>query len=111
MRNIKTRDPKPTNRDPAPKNREQEELLPQERKPRRYIPAGMPTVCPVDGHSTRMANGRHVDPVRKTILEYRTCTHCGLKLAAGRPMTLIEERQFCDNVDAVRDYENMHGRN
>ena len=91
---IKSRDPVPVNRDPQP-----------QRIPRRYIPASMPCVCPECGHSTRMADGRHVDPVRKTILEYRTCTWCGVKVAAGRAMTAVEVDQLCSRVDAIREYE------
>jgi hypothetical protein len=90
-----TRDPSPVVRDPVV----------TQRKPRRYIPAAMPTVCPTCGHSTRMDDGRHVDPVRRNILEYRTCTWCGEKLAAGRPMTAIEEKTLCTRADAVAEYE------
>jgi len=90
---IETRDPDPQTRDP------------QTRKPRRYIPAGMPTVCPVCGHSTRMDDGRHVDPVRRKILEYRTCAHCGELLAAGRPMTPVEAERLCTRAEAVAEYE------
>jgi hypothetical protein len=98
MARYKTRDPQPTNREP-------ELTPPPQRKPRRYIPASMPTVCPECGHSTRMDNGRHVDPVRKTILEYRTCAHCGELLAAGRPMTPVEAARLCSRADAVAEYE------
>ena len=92
---IKTRDPKPRSRDPKPEQ-------PQERRPRRYIPAAMPIECPDCGHSTRMDDGRHVDPVRKTILEYRTCKKCTAKLAAGRPMTLREVEKFCGRAEAIK---------
>lgn len=77
----------------------------QERKPRRYIPASAPTVCPDCGHSTRMSGGRHTDPVRKTILEYRTCSKCGELLAAGRPMTKREAESLCSRAEAVKEYE------
>jgi DNA-directed RNA polymerase subunit RPC12/RpoP len=90
---IETRDPEPQTRDP------------QTRKPRRYIPASMPVVCPDCGHSTRMENGRHVDPVRRRVLEYRTCAHCGSKLAAGRDMTAKEAEILCTHADSVADYE------
>ena len=99
-RKYKTRDPKPKNRDP------QMETQPKTRKPRRYIPASDPTVCPTCGHSTRMADGRHVDPVRKTILEYRTCSKCGAKLAAGRNMTPREVERLCDHSEGVDEYQN-----
>jgi ribosomal protein S27AE len=92
---IHTRDPQPVTRDPQP----------AQRLPRRYIPANMPTLCPECGHSTRMADGRHIDPVRKTILEYRTCAHCGEKLAAGRDMTDVEADRYCQRVEAVAEYE------
>jgi hypothetical protein len=100
MARYKTRIEQPTTRDPQPETRE-----PVQRKPRHYIPASMPTVCPACGHNTRMADGRHVDPVRRNILEYRTCCHCGKKLAAGRPMTPVEIRQHCGLADAVAEYE------
>ena len=85
---IKTRDPQP-----------------QRRLPRRYIPANMPTVCPTCQHNTRMDDGRHVDPVRQTVLEYRTCVKCGEKLAAGRPMTETEKAKLCGRAEAVAEYE------
>jgi len=92
---YKTRDPKPTTRDPQIETR----------KPRRYIPASMPCVCPDCGHNTRMDDGRHVDPVRGVILEYRTCAKCGAKLAAGRPMTDREREKLCSRAQAVAEYE------
>jgi len=92
---YKTRTPAVKARDPKPATR----------KPRRYIPASMPTVCPTCGRNTRMDDGRHVDPVRQKILEYRTCIKCGEKLAAGRPMTLSEVAKLCSRADAVREYE------
>jgi hypothetical protein len=93
---VTTRDPKPTTRDPVR----------QERKPRRFIPASMPVQCPACGCSnTRMADGRHTDPVRQTILEYRTCGHCGERLAAGREMTGWEKRHLCHHAEAVAEYE------
>jgi hypothetical protein len=99
MKRYKTRDPQPTTRDPEiDTNRD-------ERRPRRFIPASMPVVCPDCGHSTRMDDGRHVDPVRKTILEYRTCGHCGAKLAAGRAMTPRECETLCGRAEAVAEYE------
>jgi len=97
-----TRDPKTVTREPEHTEREPE---PVTRKPRRYIPASMPTVCPVCGHSTRMDDGRHVDPVRKTILEYRTCSKCNELLAAGRPMTPQETEMLCSRAQAVAEYE------
>ena len=91
-------------RDPAPQHRDPE--LPQSpRTPRRYIPAAMPIVCLECGHSTRMDDGRHIDPVRKTVLEYRTCAHCHAKLAAGRPMTPREAEKYCSHIDAVTEYD------
>jgi hypothetical protein len=89
------RDPVATNRDP------------QRKKPRRYIPAPSPLVCPDCGHSTRMDDGRHIDPVRRKILEYRTCAWCGAKLAAGRDMTPVEVARLCDRAEAVAEYEGM----
>lgn len=88
---VATREPEVATRDP--------------RRPRRYIPANMPTVCPECGHSTRMDDGRHVDPVRRRILEYRTCAKCGAKLAAGRPMTAREVEMLCSRAQAVEEYE------
>jgi len=52
-----------------------------------------------------MDDGRHVDPVRRKILEYRTCCWCGKKLAAGRDMTPIEADTLCDRAEAVKEYE------
>ena len=96
---YKIRDPKPKQRDPAieqPKST---------RKPRRYIPANTPTVCPDCGHNTRMDDGRHIDPVRQRILEYRTCAGCNAKLAAGRNMTEVEAIRLCSRAEAVAEYE------
>lgn len=92
---VETRDPDVVSRDPV--------IVP--RKPRRYIAASGPTVCPTCGHNTRMDDGRHVDPVRQTVLEYRTCTKCKALLAAGRPMTRTEAEKFCSRADAVAEYE------
>jgi len=107
---CKTRDPKPKTRDPAVKGRDAQaahrattRTIP--RRPRRYIPASMPTLCPDCGHGTRMADGRHVDPVRKTVLEYRTCGHCGVKLAAGRDMHPREIEKYCGYAESVEEYE------
>jgi len=103
---VKTRQPKVKTRQPKIKQREDyESTPPQKRKPRRYIPASAPTVCPDCGHNTRMTDGRHVDPVRKTVLEYRDCVKCDAKLAAGRPMTPREEETFCDRAQAVAEYQ------
>lgn len=96
---IKTREPGVTTRDPVIERR------PDAYKPRHYIPASMPTVCPDCGHSTRMADGRHIDPVHKHVLEYRTCKKCGKKLAAGRMMTPREAEHYCGYADAVSEYE------
>lgn len=52
-----------------------------------------------------MSDGRHIDPVRGRILEYRTCTWCAAKLAAGRDMTPVESATLCDRADAVAEYE------
>ena len=99
---YKTRDPHVTSRDPV--------MAPAPRKPRRYIPASAPTVCPDCGGNTRQASGRRPYPVRKTILEYRTCAHCGMKLAAERPMTAVEATRFCDGwEDAIAEYEADRG--
>lgn len=96
-----TRDPEPVSRDPEP-----EQTVTQERKPRRYIPASMPVVCPECGGATRMADGRHMDPVKRTVLEYRTCARCGIKLAAGRPMVAHEVSQHCQGFEAaVAEYQ------
>jgi DNA-directed RNA polymerase subunit RPC12/RpoP len=92
------RDPITTNRDPRPDRR---------RETRRLIKANMPTVCPDCGGGTRMVDGRHVDPVRCKILEYRTCAKCGAKLAAGRDMTADEKTRLCDFREAVAEYEDI----
>jgi hypothetical protein len=52
-----------------------------------------------------MDDGRHVDPVRKRILEYRTCSKCKAKLAAGRDMTAREAEMLCTRAEAVAEYE------
>jgi len=52
-----------------------------------------------------MDDGRHVDPVRGRILEYRTCAHCGALLAAGREMTEREKALLCTRKEAVEEYE------
>jgi len=52
-----------------------------------------------------MDDGRHVDPVRQRILEYRTCARCGAKLAAGRAMTQREVEALCTRAEAVAEYE------
>lgn len=100
------RDPQTTVRDPviATIDSERERVI-KERRHRRYISASMPTVCPDCGGNTRQDDGRHVDPVRFTILEYRTCAHCGAKLAAGRDMTEHEKKSLCTRLEAVKEYE------
>ena len=100
---YRMREPEVINRDPIPAQRK-----PQ--KPRRYIPASGPTVCPDCGNNTRMSDGRHVDPVRQRILEYRTCVGCNAKLAAGRLMTPVEVTKLCTRVEAVKEYEETDGR-
>ena len=108
MSKYRTRDPQVTNRDPVPSTPTPTPCPPkQERKPRRYISAAMPTVCPDCGHNTRMDDGRHVDPVRQKILEYRTCAKCNAKLAAGRDMTPAEKARLCSRAEAVAEYEQM----
>lgn len=54
-----------------------------------------------------MSDGRHVDPVRGTILEYRTCIKCKAELAATREMTLSEKQKLCTRAEAVREYEHF----
>lgn len=88
---MRTREPVVTVRDP--------------KMPRRYISANMPTVCPKCGHSTRMDNGRHIDQVRRRILEYRTCSKCDEKLLAARPMTQREAEVLCVRAEAMAEYE------
>jgi hypothetical protein len=56
-----------------------------------------------------MDDGRHIDPVRRKILEYRTCAWCNAKLAAGRDMTPVEVARLCDRAEAVAEYEGMRG--
>jgi predicted RNA-binding Zn-ribbon protein involved in translation (DUF1610 family) len=76
-----TRDPKPRTRDP-----------------RIFVPASPPTVCPKCGAHTTMKDGRRVDREAGRIVEYRTCTACGRRLAAGRPMTEHErQNEFRDS--------------
>ncbi len=99
---YRKRDPKPQHRDP-----EIEPDQPQKRKPRRYIPANAPTVCPDCGHNTRMDDGRHVDQVRRRILEYRTCAGCAALLVAGRDMTPVEVQKLCTRADAMAEYESI----
>ena len=79
--------------------------VPKKRVARRFIAASAPVVCPACGGKTRMDDGRHVDPVRRMILEYRTCVRCGALLAAGRAMVAHEVAQLCSRADAVREYE------
>jgi len=98
-----TRDPKTSIRDPVIMESQTATI----HKPRRYIPASAPVVCPVCKGNTRMDDGRHVDPVRGRILEYRTCAHCGAKLAAGREMTEREKALLCSRKEAVEEYESI----
>jgi len=86
MQQVKSRDPQPSQRDPRCY------------QSRRFIQAAAPTTCPECGAPTRMDMGRKVDPDRKTILEYRTCTCCGARLAAGRAMTCYEVKIFCPTL-------------
>lgn len=121
VRKIHTRDPMPVNRDPQMDIKEARRLArivesdalppiaPNTRNPRRYISASMPTVCPECGHNTRMDDGRHVDPVRRKILEYRTCVKCGAALAAGRQMTEREAEKLCSRAQAIKEYEELEG--
>ena len=104
MRKYRMRDPQTVARDPVIVE-ETARVVAQRMARRRYIAASMPTVCPECGGNTRMADGRHVDPVRKVILEYRTCAHCGVKLAAGRRMTAFEAAKLCTHAEAVAEYE------
>jgi hypothetical protein len=104
---VKNRDPRVTQQRTTKSKPKEEQPKPALRSPRRYIPASVPTVCPDCGHSTRMDDGRHVDPVRKTILEYRSCSKCPAKLAAGRPMTKREEETLCGRAEAVSEYETL----
>lgn len=103
------RDPIATVRDPVIATRTNVEepsvTATSSRNPRRYIAASMPTICPDCGGNTRQDDGRHVDPVRAKILEYRTCAHCGLQLAAGREMTEREKERLCTRKEAVAEYE------
>ena len=101
---YRIRDPKVATRDPVPEGWTDDTTT---RKPRRYIEASMPCVCPVCGHATRMADGRHIDPVRRRVLEYRTCAWCGEKLAAGRAMTEREAETLCSHADAVEEYQKL----
>lgn len=112
-RRIQTRDPQPVNRDPVMELPVEGINVPpvavSNMKPRRYIAASMPVVCPDCGHNTRMDDGRHVDPVRRRILEYRTCVKCGALLAAGRVMTEREAEKLCTRAQAVKEYEETEG--
>ena len=92
---VQTRDPMVTARDPVAATH----------RPRRCIPASMPTVCPLCGHSTRMANGRYIDPANRRIVEYRTCSKCGEKLGAVRDMTPREVETLCEHAVVVEDYQ------
>jgi hypothetical protein len=98
---YKTRDPQVTTRDPKPQNVAVRRF---------YIEASMPTVCPKCGHNTRMDDGRHVDPVRRRILEYRRCAKCNAPLAAGRAMTAREAEKYCTHAEAVAEYETSESR-
>lgn len=98
MPEVTTRDPAPENRDPVRRTC----------TPRLYIQANSPTVCPKCSGCTRMDNGRHVDPVRRKILEYRTCARCDAKLAAGRDMTEYEIEKLCVRAEAVEEYERLN---
>jgi len=107
-RTNKKRGPKVKARDPELEMQAAQMEPPKRQcKPRRYIAASMPCVCPECGHNTRMDDGRHVDPVRQRILEYRTCSKCAAKLAAGRPMTERECEQLCSRAEAVAEYEKI----
>ena len=100
---YETRDPVYETRDP--KSISRETTAPEQRKKRHYISAPMPLVCPTCGHNTRMADGKHTDPVRRKLLEYRTCCWCGELLAAGRDMTPREVEKYCTRAAAVAEYE------
>jgi hypothetical protein len=94
-------------RDPVVENRDPVIEQPQKRPYnfRRCIQASMPTVCPSCGHNTRQADGRHVDPVRARIVEYRSCIKCGMKLGAIRNMTEREKELLCGGSEIIKDYE------
>ena len=102
---YKTRIETAATREPVDIKTRNETPEPQQRKPRRYIAASMPTVCPACGHNVRQSDGRHLDPVRRTVLQYVTCCKCQLKLAAGRPMTLSETMKYCEMTPAILEYE------
>jgi len=101
---VCTRDPQVTNRDPVTVARENV-IEKRPYHPRRCIQASMPTVCPSCGHNTRQDDGRHVDPVRARIVEYRTCIKCKMLLGAVRPMTEREKERLCRGAEVVKDYE------
>jgi len=103
---VCTRDPIIENRDPVPINRDPV-IEKRPYAPRRCIQASMPTVCPVCGHNTRQDDGRHIDPVRARIVEYRTCVNCKLPLGAVRNMTEREKERLCTRAEVVADYEQI----
>lgn len=107
---VETRDPAVINRDPVVKERERvvgkrKTKKKREHKPRRYMPAEMPTVCPFCGHNTRIDGGKYNDPVNRNVVEYRSCIKCGELLTASRPMTKSEIEKHCTHSSAVEDYQ------
>lgn len=101
---VQHRDPIVTNRDPGAVAQKDEK---RQYHQRRCIQASMPTICPDCGHNTRQDDGRHIDPVRARIVEYRTCIHCKLPLGAVREMTQRERELLCKGKDIVKDYEEL----
>jgi hypothetical protein len=101
---VCTRDPMVNNRDPIIQP-QAETTAKRPYHPRRCIQASMPTVCPACGHNTRQDDGRHIDPVRARIVEYRTCIKCKLPLGAVRNMTDREKERLCKNAEVVKEYE------
>lgn len=101
---VCTRDPMVNNRDPVIQT-QAETTEKRQYHPRRCIQASMPTVCPVCGHNTRQDDGRHIDPVRGRIVEYRTCIKCKLPLGAVRNMTEREKERLCKNAEVIKEYE------
>ena len=98
----KTRTATPKSRDPKP--------TPRTPKYEHFVPASAQCVCPKCGSTVRVAQGRHVDPVREIVLNYCECSKCGNKVVVEVPMNDYQRHEFCTHKDAVAEYQRISRR-
>lgn len=106
-----TRDPQTSNRDPVIMEAHVDDppttSIKRKYKFWHYIKEPEPAMCPKCAGILRNYEGRsrYIDPVRKKIMQYKTCAHCGYEVGTVRSMTAAEEKEHCTHVDAVMEYQ------